>query len=261
MDIVGKNKLLKLAETVAIKSEQIVPYNIDIKSSSKEIKEKCRRGECWLIGKGRTRAVFDLGNGTVAKFLTKKSVDMSKKNFLELNETEYKHYIKYGNFLPLAKCINYEENGHMLIMEKTIPVRNFLQNFKNMCPKIAEKLNISKGDICVLDTIEDIIRHPGISMLFGFSKNIMKHIREKTNLRYNELMPLFNWGVNKNGRLVCIDYGEYKDMYYYKDSSPSYDMIDSLSDLSSWDSLCSSGYNDFYDSLNISSDNSDGSWY
>lgn len=231
ISIEEKNMLPSLAREVARRLFPIIPINRENKSVQ-DIYESCKKGKFRVLGEGRTRATFDIGGLKVAKILKRKRVSMEHDVYQTLNENEMNFYKSYGNIIPMAKCFDFDKATQTLIMERTVPFIDFVRSFVKICPIEAGKLNIRKED-AFLEEIEEVATHPGLARLLGISPSILEYICRYTPIRYSELTPVFNWGVNQDGRLVCIDYSETLSMYWDSCSSENSDFYcDSLSDLS-----------------------------
>lgn len=252
-----KNMLSSLSKEVARRLFPILPIDRSSKTT-KDIYEKCKKGHFKLLGQGRTRATFDIGGLKVAKILKKKQVSMEHDTYQTLNENEMNFFKSYGEVIPMAKCYDFDKSTQTLIMERTVSFVDFVRNFIKICPVEAKQLNIDRDD-AFIDDIEEVATHPGLARLVGISPSILEYICRQTPIRYNELRPVFNWGVNQDGRLVCIDYGETFSMYYDGCSTSNSDFCcDSLGDLSFDENIKFGVTNvDFYCDDNSSDSNCD----
>jgi hypothetical protein len=165
-----------------------------------------------FLAKGSARKVYIIDDFKVLK-------KAFNQKGLEQNRQEIKTYLMLKNFSVLAKVYSYAKDYSYLVMELCLHSKK--EDFE-------EKFNISWEEFkrCVkyikqqIRPSKKIIAKP-VSYDSLLDKEWFKELSELI-LTYQfasgDLKRLSSWGVNRNGKLVLIDYGLDMDIYqrFYK---------------------------------------------
>lgn len=129
--------------------------------------------------------------------------------FKEENTKEYNNYELYKDekIQIVNKILSFDNN--IIVAEKCITIKEFLENLKNDT-KINDESsidNIIKGIDDILLDMDDIFINiiPEIGEMISYKKK-KSYIMKCTYLDILEILLPDNWGINKEGELVLIDY-------------------------------------------------------
>lgn len=147
-----------------------------------------------LIGIGSSRYVYSINNTLILKYAYK------KRGIIQCN-LENEVYNKCDNICREILCPVIAAQNKIIVMKKAIPL-NYCMNEWGIC-------NALDGNILMyLDEILLKIRYD--KLLFH---HLISQLCENYNLLYEDLIRISNWGVI-DGKLVIIDYGCNKNLYY-----------------------------------------------
>jgi len=144
-----------------------------------------------LIGKGTSRKVYDLGNGTVAKVATNVKGIAQNKQETEIYEEDSSDYYSLKLF---AIVYDHNENYSIIIAEKCIKIKSIKQ------------LKILLDDT---DGEETEIHY----------ENTIEELFHRFQLGKRDLKRPSSWGLNSKNEPVLIDYGltgQVWEEHYYR---------------------------------------------
>jgi hypothetical protein len=143
------------------------------------IKRRIKLKELSLIGRGSSRKVYDLNDGTVAK------IAMNEKGIAQ-NKTEARIFEEdNGDCYPIkifANIYSYSDDYKILIMEK--------------CSKI-------KG----MKILKSHLNNPDNNEIESCFNDLIQEIYDRHDLGKSDLLKPSSWGLNSQNDLVLIDYG------------------------------------------------------
>lgn len=149
-----------------------------------------------IIGKGRTRKVYELSKTKILKQLT---YDPGKLGIDDVNRIEYNLYINNKDrYIFLARCYSYNANTRELIMEKLDC--DYIKNLVKKYPIIRSKYN---------NNLLEYLYKEKTSLFYGLMDFDIKDVEnfcKENNLMPEEITNCHQWGIDAMGHIRLVDY-------------------------------------------------------